>query len=104
MAPRSMARPLRSAAVTPRACPLRTRVESQRDALLIAHNDAVGRLYKEQFESLLKAALRYVDRDDAADVVHEAFAELLASPSRKPTRAAAWCIVRDVARERRAEQ
>jgi hypothetical protein len=78
---------------------------AQRDAELLAHHDAVERLYTDARESLVGAALRYVDdRDDADDVVQEAFAVLLESPRRKPTRAALWCIVRDLARERRAER
>jgi DNA-directed RNA polymerase specialized sigma24 family protein len=78
---------------------------TKHDAEIVAHRDAVERVYREAFESLRKYALRYVeDPTDAADVVHEAFALLLDSPRRKPTRAAAWCIVRDLARGRRAER
>jgi predicted RNA polymerase sigma factor len=91
--------------LVPRAHAAAANGNTQRDAAVIAHHAAVERLYTDARTSLVGAALRYVDdRDDAEDVVHEAFAVLLESPRRKPTRAALWCIVRDLARERRAER
>ena len=74
------------------------------NAEALSRRDAVARLYSDGLESLIGTAVRYVgNRDEAEDVVHEAMAILLESPRRKPTREAAWCIVRDLARDRRAQ-
>jgi hypothetical protein len=75
-----------------------------RDAEILARRRAVEELYTGSRAALVRAAQRLVGSpDEASDVVQEAFAVLLESPTRKLTRAAAWCIVRDLARERRAE-
>jgi Sigma-70 region 2 len=75
------------------------------DPETVARRRAVEELYTSARPALVHAARRLVSSaDDARDIVQEAFVVLLGSPTRKVTRAALWCIARDLARERRAEE
>jgi hypothetical protein len=74
------------------------------DAEQTERHRTIADLYANARKPLTRAAIRVVgSAADADDVVHEAFAVLLADPRRKPTRSTVWCIVRDLARGRRAE-
>lgn len=76
-----------------------------RDAELLARRGEIEALYTAERASLTHAARRLVESGaEASDIVQEAFTVLLESPNRKATRGAAWCVVRDLARDRRAEE
>jgi DNA-directed RNA polymerase specialized sigma24 family protein len=65
---------------------------------------AIAQLYATHHAALTLAARRYADtKADADDAVQEAFAILLASPTRAPTRSTLWAIVRDVCADRAAQ-
>jgi hypothetical protein len=68
---------------------------------LVNRREAVTRLYKEHYQSMIDSAARSTGSyDDAGDAVQEAFLILLTSPNRNPSRTALWAIVRDVCRDR----
>jgi DNA-directed RNA polymerase specialized sigma24 family protein len=67
-------------------------------------SSAIAQLYTTHHAALTLAARRYAaTKADADDAVQEAFAILLASPTRAPTRSTLWAIVRDVCSDRAAQ-
>jgi DNA-directed RNA polymerase specialized sigma24 family protein len=65
---------------------------------------AIAQLYTTHHAALTLAARRYAGtKADADDAVQEAFAILLASPTRAATRSTLWAIVRDVCSDRSAQ-